>query len=126
MVLEGMHRQCAAYGERASRQRRGGGATYRLRARREEYLWLREMAQRYGSGFVVNIQPVKSCDQAIAKYVAKQSGRREKRDKGTRLTCQFDPSWQVAVMSAAQLQQELSKLTSEEKRPAASGVKTKF
>lgn len=56
---------------------------------REEYVWLRHMAQRYGFGFVADIQPVKSCEQAIAKYlskyVAKHIGKRELRDKGTRL-----------------------------------------
>lgn len=56
---------------------------------REEYAWLKRQGQRYGFGVVVNVQPVKSCDQAIAKYLAKyvskHVGRRELRDKGARL-----------------------------------------
>jgi hypothetical protein len=56
---------------------------------RSEYAALRRAAKAYGFGFVVNLQPVKSCDQAIAKYlskyVAKHLGRRELRDKGVRL-----------------------------------------
>lgn len=58
-------------------------------AMREEYSALRRAAKAYGFGFVVNLQPVKSCDQAIAKYlskyVAKHLGRRELRDKRVRL-----------------------------------------
>jgi hypothetical protein len=58
-------------------------------ALRAELAWLRRMAKRYGFGVIVDIQPVKSCDQAIArylaKYVAKHIGRREVRDKAVRL-----------------------------------------